>query len=97
MAPFMRPSASFKTSSTSSIMASIPFYAHAKEENYIYHDQKHSGRFLRIPHPMSTTVHVRTQKFSVRDLLNGYKRADRLSHHGGFQSAFFPKVHDQNG
>src|SRR5258708_1342119 len=67
MAPFMRPSASFKTSSTSSIMASIPFYAHAKEENYIYHDQNHSRRFLPIPHPMSTTVHVRTQKFSVRD------------------------------
>src|SRR5260221_13566566 len=97
MAPFMRPSASFKTSSTSSIMASIPFYAHAKEDNYIYHDQNHSRRFLPIPHPISTTVNFRKQIFSLCDLLNRYQRADRLFHYSCFKIAFFPKVQDQNG
>src|SRR5450432_3210888 len=104
----MRVSDSFMTSSTSSIMAFITFYAHAKEGTFlssIFKIVRSSRRFLPNLDTMSTTLHLplytASSEFSqittrLRCILNRNQCPDGLTHHGGFECAFFPEVHDQN-
>src|SRR5450432_2172619 len=104
----MRVSDSFMTSSTSSIMAFITFYAHAKEGTFlssIFKIVKSSRRFLPNLDTMSTTIHLplytSSREFSqiasgLHRILNRNQCPDRLAHYGGFERAFFPEVHDQD-